>query len=156
MPKLNHHKSKSVDTKSNFGIEPWDPSIMSTLLMYVDMCTYTEQIGFSRSWRVQVISDFLTRTTTRMAAKTKDAIIWKGERGAKQNKWLFWVMCRAVLSSPIFFPFSTIVYNERTLKQMVKNQKEELFLKQTYNLSFWYFLSFFDLLRKIKSGNFVK
>ena len=60
------------------------------------------------------------------------------------------------LFSPIFFPFSTIVYNERTLKQMVKNQKEELFLKQTYNLSFLYFLSFFDLLRKIKSGNFVK
>ena len=146
--------------------------------MYVDMCTYTEQIGFSRSWRVQVISDFLTRTTTRMAAKTKDAIIWKGERGAKQNKWLFWVMCRAVLSSPIFFPFSTIVYNERrTLKQMVKNQKEELFLKnKTTNFLFGIFgilcsfltdfvpknlvtpfdhyvlIPLFDQFRKIKSG----
>ena len=140
MPKLNHHKSKSVDTKSNFGIEPlepWDPSIMSTLLMYVDMCTYTEQIGFSRSWRVQVISDFLTRTTTRMAAKTKDAIIWKGERGAKQNKWLFWVMCRALALLSYLFPvFYYRLQRKRTLEtngQKSKRNKTTFYSSSSNN-----------------------
>ena len=144
MPKLNHHKSKSVDTKSNFGIEPWDPSIMSTLLMYVDMCTYTEQIGFSRSWRVQVISDFLTRTTTRMAAKTKDAIIWKGERGAKQNKWLFWVMCRAVLSSSLlsFSRFLLSFTTKEHWNKWSKIKKKSCFLNKHTTYLFGIFCPF--------------
>ena len=70
---------------------------------------HIQQISFSRSLfpkkqSSQVISDLTTKST----AKKGDAIIWK----EKQNKWLFWVMCRAVLSSYLFpvGPLLAILY----------------------------------------------